>query len=50
MKFIETLDELHNLYGRPSAASTRKVAQHLIPEYSAWIARSRFCIFVLRGP
>ena len=50
MEFIETLGDLEARYGVPQAASTTKVADLLIPEYRAWIERSRFCILSTVGP
>ena len=47
---IETLDELHALYGKPDENALRKVADRLTPDYAAWIARSRFCILSTIGP
>jgi len=35
MKFVETLDDLHALYGTPGAASLTKVANRMTPEYRA---------------
>ena len=48
--FIETLDELHALYGVPGVASTAKVASRLSPGYREWIERARFCILSTVGP
>ncbi len=50
MNFIQSLDELHALYGKPGDASLRKVANSLTTEYRAWIERSRFCILSTVGP
>jgi len=50
MKFVENLEELHALYGRPGAAALRKVAAKLTPEYREWILRSRFCVLSTVGP
>ncbi len=50
MKPIETLQDLHALYGTPGDTALRKVADRLTPEYAAWIARSRFCILSTVGP
>lgn len=50
MKFVETLQELHEHYATPGAASLRKVATRLTPEYRSWIMRSRFCVLSTVGP
>lgn len=50
MKPIETLEELHALYGTPGDTALRKVADRLTPEYARWIERSRFCILSTVGP
>ncbi len=50
MKFIETLDDLHALYGTPGAASLKKVANRMTPEYRVWIMASKFCILSTVGP
>jgi uncharacterized protein len=47
---IETLDQLHALYGTPGQAATVKVTPHLTPAYRAWIERARFCILTTVGP
>jgi len=50
MKYIETLDELHALYGTPGDAAMRKVANRMTPEYRRWIMSSRFCVLSTVGP
>lgn len=50
MDFVETLDDLHSHYGIPGDTSLRKVAPRMIPEYRAFIERSRFCILSTVGP
>ena len=50
MEYIETLAELHALYGTPGPASTCKVADRMIPEYRDWIMASRFCVLSTVGP
>jgi uncharacterized protein len=47
---IDTLEQLHALYGKPGQAATVKVTAHLTPAYRAWIARARFCILTTVGP
>lgn len=50
MIFIETLEDLHALYGTPGAPALQKVARCLTPEYRRWIKRSRFCLLSTAGP
>ena len=50
MDFIEDIGALEALYGKPGAPSLRKVASHLTPLYSKWIAASRFCVLSTIGP
>lgn len=50
MQPIEDIPALEAHYGTPKPAATRKVADRLTPEYSRWIARSRFCILTTVGP
>jgi len=50
MDYLDRIEDLEALYGVPQAASTTKVADRLIPEYRAWIERSRFCILSTVGP
>lgn len=50
MDWIETLDDLHALYGTPGQASTVKVTPVLTPAYRAHILRSRFCVLTTVGP
>lgn len=49
MNWLEPSD-LETIYGTPGAASLRKVADRLTPEYAAFIARSRFCVLTTVGP
>jgi len=42
MEFIETLEELENLYGLPSEAALNKVTSKITPSYKAWIEQSSF--------
>lgn len=46
---ITTVSQLETLYDRPSRNSLVKVAQHITPEYGAWIGASRFCILSTVG-
>lgn len=50
MKFIETPEELSQVYGTPAAAATRKVARQMTPDYRTWIERARFCVVSTVGP
>ena len=50
MKFVGSLDELHQHYGEPGDTSLRKVAGRMTKEYRAWIFRSRFCVLTTVGP
>jgi len=50
MEFIKDIPSLEALYGTPGQPSLRKVADHLTPLYSAWIARSRFVVLTTVGP
>ena len=50
MTYLETLDDLAALYGRPGPAATRKVAAALTPEYRDWIMSSRFAVLTTVGP
>ncbi|MGX9351268.1 pyridoxamine 5'-phosphate oxidase family protein [Shimia sp. W99] len=49
MQWVEDIGELERLYGDPGAASLRKVAQALTPEYRRWISQSRFCVVSTAG-
>ena len=46
---ITTVSQLEALYDKPSRNSLVKVAQHITPEYGAWIGASRFCILSTVG-
>ena len=50
MKFLETLEDLHALYGTPGPAAMRKVARQLTPLYRKWIEASRLCVLTTVGP
>lgn len=47
---VQTLDDLHELYGEAKSGSLQKVADHLTPNYRKWIELSRFCILSTVGP
>jgi PPOX class probable FMN-dependent enzyme len=42
--------DLTAIYGAPVPTSLTKVADHLTPEYSRWIAASKFCVLTTVGP
>lgn len=44
MAFVEDIDTLEALYGKPGSASLRKVAHEMTPLYRKWIMTSRFCV------
>lgn len=48
--WIDTLEDLHSLYGTPGEASQIKVTAQLTPAYRAHIERSRFCVLTTVGP
>lgn len=50
MSTIRSVEALEALYGQPGAASLRKVANHITPEYRAWIQASPFCTLATVGP
>ncbi|WP_370047267.1 MULTISPECIES: pyridoxamine 5'-phosphate oxidase family protein [Salipiger] len=50
MRRIEDVAELEALYGTPSDAALRKVAQRLTPAYRRWIEAARFCVISTVGP
>lgn len=50
MDFVSDIETLETIYGAPVPTSLAKVADHLTPEYSRWIAASKFCILSTIGP
>ncbi|CUH65976.1 pyridoxamine 5'-phosphate oxidase, FMN-binding family [Thalassovita gelatinovora] len=50
MEWIESIEALEVLYGEPGAASLKKVARRLTPDYRRWIMASRFCVVSTVGP
>lgn len=50
MRRIDDIAELEALYGTPSEAALRKVAQRLTPAYRRWIEAARFCVISTVGP
>lgn len=50
MQYLDDIPALEALYGKPGAASLRKVAPRLTPLYRRWIMASRLCILSTVGP
>ncbi|RKT32100.1 hypothetical protein BXY70_1430 [Roseovarius halotolerans] len=50
IEYIDDIATLESHYGKPGAASLRKVATQLTPLYRKWIAASRYCIMSTVGP
>jgi PPOX class probable FMN-dependent enzyme len=50
MEYVETLEDLEELYAKPGDASLFKVAKRISPAYLAWIEAARFCILSTVGP
>ena len=50
MNFIDTPEQLHALFGEPSAHALRKETDHLHPIYQRWIQASGFAVLATRGP
>lgn len=50
MDYVETIEALEALYGKPGEAAIIKVAHQLTPTYRDWIMRSRFCVISTVGP
>ncbi|MCU0889633.1 MAG: pyridoxamine 5'-phosphate oxidase family protein [Rubritepida sp.] len=50
MKFLDTLEELHALYGTPGPASLRKEAPRITPEYRRIIEAAPFLALATAGP
>lgn len=48
--FVDSIEALEALYGKPGAPSLRKVANRLTPLYRKWIMASRFCVVSTAGP
>lgn len=47
---VQDIGELERLYGEPSEPSIVKVADHVTPEYRAWIEASPFAVLATGGP
>ena len=50
MDLIDTMDKLEAIYGQVEMRSKAKEADHLIPEYAAFVERSPFCMLATVGP
>lgn len=50
MSVIETVEQLHALYGQTGESSTVKVVDHMIPQYRAYIEASPFAALATVGP
>lgn len=50
MRRLETLEDLHALYGPPVPAALSKVADRLTPLYRRWIEGARFAVLSTVGP
>ncbi|MQQ08778.1 pyridoxamine 5'-phosphate oxidase family protein [Epibacterium sp. SM1979] len=50
MDYINTIDQLEAIYGKPGAPSLRKVVPQMTPLYRKWIMASRFCVLTTVGP
>lgn len=50
MRFLESLDELHALYGAPGPASLRKETPVLTPEYRRIVEAAPFLALATAGP
>jgi hypothetical protein len=50
VRFLETLEELHALYGTPGPASLRKEAPRITPEYRRIIEAAPFLALATAGP
>ena len=50
MEFIEDIETLEALYGKPGAPALRKVVSQLTPLYRKWIMASRLCVLSTVGP
>ncbi len=51
MNKVKDIAALEAIYTRaPASASLDKVANHITPEYGAWLNASRFCVLTTVGP
>jgi PPOX class probable FMN-dependent enzyme len=49
-RYIDTVEDLEALYGKPAEASLIKVADRLTDVYRDWVMASKFCIISTVGP
>lgn len=47
--YVESVEELEQLYGPVTENARRKVAAQLTPEYHRWIEAARFCVLASVG-
>lgn len=50
MEYLEDIEALEALYGKPVSASISKVARQMTPLYRKWIMASRYCVLSTVGP
>lgn len=50
MQYLETIQDLEALYGKPGTPSLRKVARRMTPQYRKWIMASKLCMLTTVGP
>ncbi|GHG88789.1 pyridoxamine 5'-phosphate oxidase family protein [Pseudodonghicola xiamenensis] len=50
MEFVDSIEALEALYGRPPEAAIVKVARRMTPCYRQWIMASRLCVLSTVGP
>ena len=50
MNIVKSIEELEQIYGQPGAASLRKVADRITPQYRKWIEASPLCALATVGP
>lgn len=50
MDYVDSIEALEAIYGKPGKAAIIKVAHQLTPTYRKWIMRSRFCVISTVGP
>ncbi|MEL7430712.1 MAG: pyridoxamine 5'-phosphate oxidase family protein, partial [Pseudomonadota bacterium] len=50
MTFLNTIQELEDIYGQPGETSLVKEVAEIIPQYRAYIEASPFCSLATVGP
>lgn len=50
MSIVASIEQLEEIYGQAGAASMRKVADRITPEYRKWIEASSVCALATVGP